>query len=315
MKIVITDLQTVTNGDLPLDNLKKLGEVVTYPLTDYSKINERIKDADAIICNKTKLNSETLCGADNLKYIGLFATGYDNIDIAYANSKNITVCNAGAYSTFAVAQHTFAFILEHYNNISRYNNFVQQGGWQQSKTFSPFVYPLNELCGKTIGIVGFGAIGKQVAKLAAAFGMQVLAYSRSGKSYSSTTVCSLNYLLSHSDIVTVHCPLNSDSYQMFNADSFAKFKTGAYFINTARGAIVNSDDLVTAVKQGKLSGAAIDVLDTEPMQKDCPLIGVENITVTPHVAWAPIETRLHLMDIVADNLAMFLQGCPKNTVN
>lgn len=315
MKIVITDLQTVTDGDLPLDRLQKLGKVVTYPLTDYELIAERIRDADAVICNKTKLNSETLSEAKNLKYIGLFATGYDNIDIEYAKHNGITVCNAGTYSTDAVAQHTFAFILNHFNNISRYDEFVKEKGWMKSHTFSPFVFPLNELAGKTIGLIGYGAIGKKVAQIANSFNMRVLACAGHGREDNIARFLPFDELIGSSDIISVHCPLNESSTELFNEATFSHCKRGAYFINTARGGIINEKALYNALKSGILSGAAIDVLTTEPMQSDCILFNAPNITFTPHIAWAPIETRLRLMDIVADNLEAFLNGTPKNQVN
>ncbi|MBQ6625863.1 MAG: hypothetical protein IIX27_01055 [Ruminococcus sp.] len=179
MKIVILDAQTITKGDVSLSSLEKFGEVVTYNLTKPEEIEERIKDANAVICNKTVLNESNMKNAKDLKYIGLFATGYNNIDVEYCKKAGITVCNAGSYSTNAVAQHVFALILEHYSSTSKYNAFCHNGGWQTAETFSPFVFPLNELSGKTIGIVGFGAIGQAVAKIALAFNMRVLAYNRS----------------------------------------------------------------------------------------------------------------------------------------
>lgn len=315
MKIVITDLQTVTNGDLSLEKLKALGEVVAYQLTDYDQIAERIKDADAVICNKTKLDSQSLKNAKNLKYIGLFATGYDNIDTKYTKEKGITVCNAGSYSTDAVAQHTFAFILNHFSNVSRYDTFVKEKGWMKSATFSPFVFPLNEITGKTIGLVGYGAIGKKVAKIANAFGMRVLAYSRHPQNDQYVTFTALEMLLKSSDVVSIHCPLNKDSLKMFNSDTLAMCKKGAYLINTSRGAVIEETALVEALKNGTLSGAAIDVLEKEPMSADCKLFNAPNITFTPHIAWAPMETRIRLMDIVADNLEKYLNGNPVNVVN
>lgn len=315
MKIVILDAQTITKGDVSLDSLKDFGEVVTYNLTKFEEIPERIKDADAVICNKTVLNEESLKSAQNLKYIGLFATGYNNIDTDYCKAHGITVCNAGSYSTNAVAQHTFALILEHYSNVGRYNEFCHNGGWQTAETFSPFVFPLNEVAEKTIGIVGFGAIGKAVAKIALAFNMKVLAYNRSQKSFPDVAFTSLDTLLKSSDIVTVHCPLNNESIEMFNRETFGKMKKGALFINTARGAVMNENDLIDALESGHLGGAAVDVLSVEPMSKDSKLPKTENLLITPHIAWAPIETRERLIDIVYDNIDCFLKGKPKNVVN
>lgn len=315
MKIVITDAQTITKGDISLDFLKKYGEVVIYPLTSKEEIAERLKDADAVICNKTPLNRETLAGAEKLRYIGLFATGYNNIDIDYCNEKGITVCNAGSYSTNAVAQHTFALILEHFTQVGKYNDFVQQGGWKNSPTFSPFVFDINELWGKTIGIVGYGSIGKAVGRIAHAFGMNVLAHSRNFKEVENGKFCSLDQLLQNSDIVTVHCPLNKDSEKMFTKETFNKMKKGAFFVNTSRGGVLCEEDLKEALESGRLSGAGIDVLETEPMKHDCCLLGVKNCIITPHIAWAHYETRIRLMEIVEHNLKSFINGTPTNKVN
>lgn len=315
MKIVITDAQTITKGDISLDFLKKYGEVVIYPLTSKEEIAERLKNADAVICNKTPLNRETLAGAEKLKYIGLFATGYNNIDIDYCDEKGITVCNAGSYSTNAVAQHTFALILEHFTQVGKYNDFVQQGGWKNSPTFSPFVFDINELWGKTIGIVGYGSIGKAVGRIAHAFGMNILAHSRNFKEVENGKFCSLDQLLQNSDIVTVHCPLNKDSEKMFTKETFNKMKKGAFFVNTSRGGVLCEEDLKGAMESGQLSGAGIDVLETEPMKHDCCLLGVKNCVITPHIAWAHYETRIRLMEIVEHNLKSFINGTPTNKVN
>lgn len=315
MKIVLTDAQTVLDNLVDATALKKLGEVVEYGLLKYEEVAEKIADADIVICNKTKLDSYTLRLAKNLKYIGLFATGYNNIDIDYCKEHNIAVCNAGSYSTNAVAQHTFALILEHYNNTAKYNKFVQDGKWKRSKTFSPFVYPLSELAGKTLGIVGLGSIGQAVAKIANAFEMKVIAYNRSAKEIENIKMTSLEELLSTSDIVSVHCPLNSESEHMFNRETFAKMKKGALFVNTARGGVMVEQDLFDALESEHLGGAAIDTLAVEPMEKDCILMNAKNCIITPHIAWAPLETRVRLMNIVVDNIKNFLNGTPTNKVN
>lgn len=315
MKIVLTDAQTVLDNLVDAKALKELGEVVEYGLLKYEEVAEKIADADIVICNKTKLDSYTLRLAKNLKYIGLFATGYNNIDIDYCRENNIAVCNAGSYSTNAVAQHTFALILEHYNNTAKYNQFVQDGKWKRSKTFSPFVYPLSELAGKTIGIVGLGSIGQAVAKIANAFEMKVIAYNRSAREIENVEMTSLDELLSKSNIVSVHCPLNSESEHMFNKETFAKMKKGALFVNTARGGVMIEQDLFDALESEHLGGAAIDTLAVEPMEKDCILMNAKNCIITPHIAWAPLETRVRLMKIVVDNIKNFLNGTPTNKVN
>ena len=315
MKIVILDAQTITKGDISLSPLQNLGEVVTYNLTKYEEIADRVKDADAVICNKTVLDSYSLRNAKNLRYIGLFATGYNNIDIEYCREHNITVCNAGSYSTDAVAQHTFALILEHYSNVGKYNEFCHNGGWQTAETFSPFVFSLNELAGKTIGIVGFGAIGQKVAKIAQAFSMNVLAFNRYKKQAENVTFVDLDTLLKDSDIVTVHCPLNKDSENLFDKTAFNKMKKGAFFINTARGGVMVEADLIDALNNEQLGGAGVDVLSAEPMSKECKLPHTKNLLITPHIAWAPIETRERLIKIVYDNLESFISGNPKNVVS
>lgn len=315
MKIVLTDAQTVLDNLVNADILKEYGEVEEHGLLKYDETAEKIADADIVVCNKTKLDSYSLRLAKNLKYIGLFATGYNNIDIDYCTEHNIVVCNAGSYSTNAVAQHTFALILEHFNNTSNYNKFVQDGLWKRSKTFSPFVYPLNELAGKTIGIIGLGNIGKAVAKIATAFGMNVLAYSRTPKNIDGVINTSFEELLKKSDIVSVHCPLNNSSENMFDKSAFAKMKQGALFVNTARGGVMVEQDLYHALISDHLGGAAIDTLSVEPMEETCILTGVKNCIITPHIAWAPVETRVRLMNIVAGNIKNFLNGNPSNKVN
>ena len=315
MKIVILDAQTITKGDVSLSSLEKFGEVVTYNLTKPEEIEERIKDANAVICNKTVLNESNMKNAKDLKYIGLFATGYNNIDVEYCKKAGITVCNAGSYSTNAVAQHVFALILEHYSSTSKYNAFCHNGGWQTAETFSPFVFPLNELSGKTIGIVGFGAIGQAVAKIALAFNMKVLAYNRSEKSAENITFVDFDTLLKESDIVTVHTPLNSESKALFNKETFSKMKKGAFFVNTARGGVMVEEDLISALESEHLGGAGVDVLSVEPMSKDSHLPNTKNLLITPHIAWAPIETRIRLIDIVCKNIECFINGNPINVVS
>lgn len=315
MKIVLTDSQTVFDSKVTAEPLKQFGEVKDHGLLKYDEIAEAVADADIVVCNKTLLNEDTLRYAKHLKYIGLFATGYNNIDIDYCSKHGITVCNAGSYSTNAVAQHTFALILEHFNNTANYNQYVQDGLWKRSKTFSPFVYPLSELAGKTIGIVGFGNIGRAVAKIANAFEMNVTAYNRSKKTADSVEFVSLERLIEQSDIITVHCPLNAESENMFNKDTFAKMKQGALFVNTARGGVMSERDLYDALQSGHLGGACIDTLRVEPMEENCILMGAKNCIITPHIAWAPVETRRRLMRIVTENIRNYLDGRPTNVVS
>lgn len=313
-KIVITDAKTIAAGLEFFEPLKEIGDLVLYELSSDEEIIERISDCDIILCNKNVFGRENLKYAKKLKYIGLFATGYNNIDIEYCNEHGITVCNAGAYSTDAVAQHTFALILNHFSKIREYANFCENAGWQNSDVFSPFIYNMNELNKKTIGIVGYGNIGKKVAKLAVAFGMKVLAYARTERKDEGIEFVDFEALIKNSDIVTVHCPLNEDSREMFNRDAFSKFKQNSYFVNTARGGVVDEEALAYALNNDWISGAAIDCLTIEPMSRDCVLMGAKNITFTPHVAWAMEETRNRLLEIVCDNIRSFLEGRAVNVI-
>ena len=292
MKIVLTDAQTVVDELVTEDCLREFGEVVSHGLLRYEEVAEAI-----------------------LKYIGIFATGYNNIDVDYCRAHGITVCNAGSYSTQSVAQQTFALILAYYNQIAAYDRYVKDGRWKRSPTFSPFVYPLNELMGKTLGIVGLGAIGQEVAAIANAFKMRVIGYNRSVKNVPNVEQVSFDRLLSESDIVSVHCPLNADSEDLFNKDTFSKMKKGSLFVNTARGGVVVEQDLYDALESEHLGGACLDVLRVEPMEEDCLLMEAKNCIITPHVAWAPLETRQRLMGIVADNIRNFLNGTPTHVVS
>jgi len=314
MNIVITDWKTVTNGDLSLDMIEQFGNVTAYPLTKPEETAQRIKDADIVLCNKTPMTADVLASAKNLKYIGLFATGYNNIDLAYTNAHGITVCNAGGYSTDAVAQHVFAMLLSFASRVEDYRRFTADGHWIGSDVFSPFCYPMTELCGLTFGIVGYGNIGKAVAKIANAFGMKVLVYTRTPKEDDTVRFVSFDELLASSDVISAHCPLNPASEKLFNAAAFAKCKKGALFINTSRGGVVDEYALREALENGTLKGAMIDVLSTEPMTENCVLHGVGNCLITPHVAWAPLQTRQRLLSLVCDNIRAFLDGCPQNVV-
>lgn len=313
MKVVILDAKTLTNDDIDFSVFDEFGEVTIYDYTKYNQIAERIKDAEIILCNKSIMNRMTLKDARNVKYIGLFATGYNNVDIEYTNERNITVCNAGSYSTNAVAQHVFALILEHYNKVGEYNKFVKDGGWIHSEKFSPFK-PMKEMDGRTLGIVGYGSIGKKVAKIAQAFDMKVLAYNRSPKKDEGVRFVEMDELLEKSDIVSIHCPLNRDSEKMCNKDFFSKMKDGALFINTSRGGVVDEQALIDDVKSKKISGAGLDVVAVEPMEKHEEILDIDNIIITPHSAWAPVETRTRLVEIVKNNIKKWVAGAPVNVI-
>lgn len=322
MKIVILDASTLTiNKDIDFSIFDRLGEVTVYPFTKDEQVAERIKEADVVLCNKSPMSRENIDKAPHLKYIGLFATGYNNIDLEVTRERGITVCNAGSYSTEAVAQHVFALILHFYNTVAKYDEFVKKEGWIKTDKFSPFM-EMKELYGKTIGIIGYGSIGKKVAKVADAFGMNVLAYSRSALKQQNTsdttqeiaTICDIDTILKKADIVTIHCPLNNDSKGMCNIEFFQKMKQDALFVNTSRGGVVNEDDLYRALTQDIIRGAALDVIAKEPMEKDFKLLNAKNVIMTPHAAWAPVETRTRLVQIVAENLENWLSGKPTNVI-
>ena len=318
MKIVILDAATLTiNNDIDFSIFDRFGEVKIYDFTKDEEIPERIKDADVILCNKSSMSEKDLSGAKNLKYIGLFATGYNNVDLEYTRKHGITVCNAGSYSTEAVAQHVFAFILHYYNTISRYDEFVKNKGWINTNKFSPFM-EMKELFGKTIGIIGYGSIGQKVAVIANAFGMNVLAYSRSALKEKiqsdEVTYAAVDEILGKSDIVTIHCPLNKDSEKMCNKEFFTKMKKDSLFINTSRGGVVNQEDLMWALNNNVIQYAALDVIEKEPMPEDCKLIETKNLVITPHAAWAPLETRESLIKIVSKNLQKWVAGTPINVI-
>ena len=318
MKIVILDAATLTiNNDIDFSIFDRFGEVKIYDFTKDEEIPERIKDADVILCNKSSMSEKNLSGAKNLKYIGLFATGYNNVDLEYTRKHGITVCNAGSYSTEAVAQHVFAFILHYYNTISRYDEFVKNKGWINTNKFSPFM-EMKELFGKTIGIIGYGSIGQKVAVIANAFGMNVLAYSRSALKEKiqsdEVTYAAVDEILEKSDIVTIHCPLNKDSEKMCNKEFFTKMKKDSLFINTSRGGVVNQEDLMWALNNNVIQYAALDVIEKEPMPEDCKLIETKNLVITPHAAWAPLETRERLIKIVSKNVQKWVAGTPINVI-
>ncbi len=314
MRIVITDAATVLDKHISLDVFDQFGQVTAYDLTTPEELIDRVRDAEVILCNKTPITAEVMAAAPCLRYIGLFATGYNNIDVAYAKTHGITVCNVPGYSTEAVAQHTFAFILALINRIGEYNQTVAAGDWIRSRTFSYFPLPVAELCGKTIGIIGYGAIGRRVGDIARAFGMKIVVYNRRPVGDDRVTQLSLDKLLAASDIVTLHCPLNEDSAGMMNAATFAKMKPGALLINTARGPLLDEQALREALESGHLGGAGVDVLCHEPMDADCPLFGAPRCLITPHIAWAGAETRQRLLSIMANNLTAFQNGAPINTV-
>ena len=309
MKILITDSATVTvDNDVNLDVFEQFGEVVKYDNISCEDLFKEVVDCDVVLSNKVVIDRAVMQKAQKLKYIGLFATGYNNIDINAAHEYGITVCNTAGYSTNAVAQQVIAYILMHYTRVNEYNTFVKQGGWKESKLFSPLVFPTDEVYGKTLGIIGYGDIGKAVEKAALGLGMNVIVYTRTIKENGVTKFVNFDELLQSSDVVSVHCPLTDKTADLMNKNAFKKMKDGAFFINTSRGGVVEEQALADALDSGKLSGAAVDVLKSEPMSADCVLHNAKNITITPHTAWAPLSTRQRLLDLVVKNLSNFLNG-------
>lgn len=316
MRILLTDRDTlVFNNDISLEIFDDFGEVLSFGNISKTKLLSEAVDADVILCNKTVIDADIFSAAKKLKYIGTFATGYNNIDIAAAKKCGVTVCNAADYSTNAVTQQVISYILLHFTKVAEYDMFVKNGGWKNSPTFSPLQFKTDEVFGKTLGIVGFGSIGAAVAKAALALGMKVISYTRTPKIFDGVTFVSFEELLENSDILTLHCPLTDKTANLMNSASFSKMKNGAFFINTSRGGVVDETALYDALVSGKLSGAAVDVLKKEPMSETCVLLGAPNIIFTPHSAWAPITTRERLVNLVAHNLRAFLNGKPESVVS
>lgn len=315
IRAVILDADTVTDSDVSLDKISSVLPTVIYGFSADDEIADRISDADVVLTNKCRITKEIFERCPNIKYIGLFATGYNNIDIKEAKARGCVVSNVPGYSTNAVAQHTFALILNRYSGVAAYDQTVKNGDWCYSKLFSYFNIPFFELAGKTIGIVGYGAIGKAVKRIAEAFNMNILVHTRSyPKDDSGIRVVSLEELLKESDIVSLHCPLTDETAGLINKDTLALMKPSAMLVNTSRGGAVVERDLADALNSGKIAAAALDVLDREPMDVNCPLRNAKNCCITPHIAWAPLETRIRLIDMVSDNLKNYLAGHPANNV-
>ncbi len=316
IRLVILDSETVTRGDVSLDGITALADSSVFGYTPNEKVAKAIGDADAVICNKCLITQEVFDKCPNLKYVGLFATGYNNVDLAAASRRGAVVCNVPAYSTNAVAQHTFALILDYYNKVAEYKKTVADGDWVNYKLFSYFYIPTTEIAGLTLGIIGYGDIGRKTAEIARAFGMNVVTYTRSPQKVTDgTRVCTLEELLSISDAVSLHCPLTPENGKMINTETLALMKPNALLVNTARGGLIDEQALAEALNDGRLGGARLDTLTYEPMREDCPLRGAKNCAITPHIAWAPIETRVRLLEKVAENLKAWINGKPINVVN
>lgn len=317
MKIVILDGYAVNPGDLSWDCFRQFGEVVVYDRTELHETAERICDADIVMTNKTPITEALMGICPRLKLICVLATGYNVVDCEAAKSRGIPVCNVPDYSTNSVAQFTFALLLELCHQVGHHSHVVHKGAWSACPHFCFWDTPQMELAGKTIGIIGFGRIGRAVGRIARAMGMEVLAYSRSRNPEGEAIgrYVDLDTLLSCSDIVSLHCPLTPQTTGIINADTLSKMKDGAILLNTARGPLLNEQDVADALKSGKLLGAGVDVVSYEPIDKDNPLLTAPNCIITPHMAWAPLESRKRILSCTTASIEGFLAGTPVNTVN
>lgn len=311
MKIVVLDGHAENPGDLSWNGLEQLGELTVYEYTDAAETIDRIGDAELIITNKTLITAEVFAACPQIRYVGVLATGYNVVDVEAARERGVVVTNIPAYGTQAVAQYVFALLLELCHRVGHHSSAVQQGRWTAGRDFCFWDYPLIELAGKTMGIIGYGRIGRATAEIARAFGMKVMACD----AYAADDgLVSLDELLENSDVISLHCPLNSENTGMINRGAIAKMKDGVMIINTARGPLINEADLRDALLSGKVQGAALDVVSVEPIREDNVLLGLDNCLITPHIAWASKESRQRLMDVAVENLAAFLRGEPVNNV-
>ena len=320
MKIVVLDGYTLNPGDLSWDALKNLGDCKIYDrtsFTDDAEIISRIGDAEIVITNKTPLTKKIL-DACNVKYIGVLATGYNVVDIAAAREKNIPVTNIPNYSTASTAQMAFALLMEICNRVGQHSQAVHDGRWEKSADFCFWDYPLIELAGKTMGIIGYGRIGQTTGKIAQAFGMKVIAFAPSrevGTKLGDCSFVALDDIFAESDVIALHCPLFPSTEGIICAANIAKMKDGVIIINNGRGGLVVEADLRAALDSGKVAAAGVDVVSTEPISGDNLLLGAKNCFITPHISWAPKESRVRLMNIAVDNLKAWLAGKAVNVVN
>ena len=318
MKIVVLDGYTLNPNDLSWDAMEKLGEFVCYDRTANEDIISKIGGAEIVITNKTPLTKEVFDSCPNIKYVGVLATGYNVVDVNYAKEKGIPVCNVPTYGTTAVAQFVFALLLEICHNIKHHSDEVKKGRWTNSEDFCFWDTPLIELAGKTMGIIGYGKIGQNTAKIAQAFGMNILAVAKTPNfSLESDNMkyVSLDELLSSSDVISLHCPLFPNTENMINKESIAKMKDGVILINTSRGGLVVEKDVADGINSGKIYFGAFDVVSTEPIVESNPLLSANNTLITPHIAWAPKAARARLMKVAVQNVEAFIYGKPQNVVN
>lgn len=318
MKIVVLDGYTLNPGDISWGGLEALGEVTVYDRTKAEEVVTRIGDAEIVYTNKTPITKETMDVCSNLRFIGVLATGYNIVDTETAKAKAIPVANIPTYGTAAVSQFAIALLLELCHHVGEHSDAVKHGEWSNNQDWCFWKYPLVELAGKTMGIIGFGRIGQDTGKIAQALGMKVLAFDEFKRPELESDTCKyadLDTLFAQSDVISLHCPLFPSTEGIINKENIAKMKDGVMIINDSRGPLIVEEDLRDALNSGKVGGAAIDVVSTEPIQMDNPLLEAKNIIITPHIAWAPKESRQRLMDIAVTNLSCFLDGKPQNIVN
>ncbi|UCG50093.1 MAG: D-2-hydroxyacid dehydrogenase [Phycisphaerales bacterium] len=317
MRIVVLDGYTLNPGDLSWDGLHAIGQCAVYDRTTPSNIIAQSQDAEIVFTNKTVLDRATLLSLPKLRYIGVLATGYNIVDVRTARERNIVVTNIPAYGTRSVAQHAFALLLELVQRVGHHAETVRDGRWSACPDFCYWDYPLIELEGLTMGIVGVGRIGRAVAKLADAFGMNILAHDIQTPSIPPpcTKLVDLDTLFTQSDVVSLHCPLTPENHEFVNASRLAVMKRSAFLINTSRGQLINEEDLAAALNAGEIAGAGLDVLAVEPPRTDNPLLRAKNCCITPHLAWATRAARTRLMQIAVENLRAFLNGRSLNVVS
>ena len=318
MKIVILDGRALNPGDLSYDCIRQFGEVTLYQRTETeAETIERIGDSEIVLVNKVPITEAVLAACPGIRLICVQATGYNIVDCDACARRGIPVTNVPSYGTAAVAQFTMALILELCHRIGLHDQSVHRGDWVKSDNFCYWLTPQTELAGKTLGILGFGRIGREVGKLAKAFGMRVIACNRSqceeGRQIGEDV--DMDTLLARSDILSLHCPQTPGTEKIINARSLARMKDGAMLINTARGGLLDENAVAEALRSGKLRGAAVDVVSKEPMAPDNPLLSAPGCIITPHIAWAPVESRQRLLDCVVENIRCFLNGTPQNVVN
>lgn len=318
MKIVVLDGYTLNPGDLSWEGLEALGEVTVYDRTKESQIISRIGDAELVYTNKTPIGEEVFSACPQMKFLGVLATGFNVVDVESAKRHGVVVTNVPNYGSEAVSQFSIALLLELCHHIGAHSESVKLGDWARCQDFCYWNTPLIELMGKTMGIIGFGRIGQGTARIAQAFGMKILANKRDLSSIVETEMlksADLETIYRESDVIMLHCPLTEETEGMINAESITKMKDGVLIVNSSRGPLIVEEDLADALHTGKVAGAAVDVVSTEPIYRDNPLLEARNIIITPHIAWAALESRQRLMGIAAENLRQFLAGTPVNVVN